>query len=133
MASLGLPFTLTEVRSRETLAACTPDLAAFRVGNMKYPGALDFAQFVYWRDSDTIHARMFAPLDNITEDPATGSAAATLAALLIQLEGQAQQITLLQGEDMGRPSRIGLSASSSGVTVSGDACVIMEGRFTTAF
>lgn len=127
MATLGLPFTLTELTTRDALAAARPDIAAFRAGNAKYPGALDFAQFCYWRGADAIHARMFAPLDNIPEDPATGSAAATLAALLAQRTGTDQNITLLQGEDMGRPSRISLATHGKAVSVAGNACVMMEG------
>jgi trans-2,3-dihydro-3-hydroxyanthranilate isomerase len=128
MATLGLPFTLTELTSRAALAACSPDIAGFRAGNAKYPGALDFAQFAYWRGPDALHARMFAPLDNIPEDPATGSAAATLAALLAQLDGAPQNFRLHQGDDMGRPSRIGLSTKAGAVTVSGAACAMMQGR-----
>ena len=128
LCTLGLPFTLTELATRDALAACAPDIAAFRAGAAKYPGALDFAQFAYWRGPDALHARMFAPLDNIPEDPATGSAAATLAALLADLDGADQTLTLHQGEDMGRPSRIGLQTRAGRVTVSGAACPVMEGR-----
>ncbi|WP_137700076.1 PhzF family phenazine biosynthesis protein [Marimonas lutisalis] len=128
MASLGLPFTISELASREALAACQSDIAAFRAGNAKYPGALDFAQFVYWRGADAIHARMFAPLDNIPEDPATGSAAATLGALLAQIDGADQELTIWQGEDMGRPSQIGIRTEKQAVTVSGAACPVMEGQ-----
>ena len=128
MATLGLPFTLTEIRTRADLAACTPDIAAFREGAAAYPGGTDFAQFVYWRGPDVIHARMFAPLDDIPEDPATGSASATLAALLAGLAKEDLSLTILQGEDMGRPSRIELSTEKQAVTVSGAACPVMEGR-----
>jgi trans-2,3-dihydro-3-hydroxyanthranilate isomerase len=128
MATLGLPFTFAELTSRAALAAATPDIQAFRAGNAKYPGALDFAQFCYWRGPDAVHARMFAPLDNIPEDPATGSAAATLAALLAQIAGTDQSLTVMQGEDMGRPSRIDLTTTGPAVTVSGAACPVMEGR-----
>ncbi|UYV38879.1 PhzF family phenazine biosynthesis protein [Rhodobacteraceae bacterium D3-12] len=137
MATLGLPFTITELTRRDALAACQPDIAAFRAGNAAYPGALDFAQFVYWRGEKMLHARMFAPLDNIPEDPATGSAAATLTALLAKLTGTDQNITLMQGEDMGRPSRITLTTQSRenlgpAISVSGSACVMMEGEFQFA-
>ncbi|KAA0914686.1 PhzF family phenazine biosynthesis protein [Aquicoccus porphyridii] len=128
MASLGLPFTITELASREALAAALPDIAAMRAGAARYPASLDFAQFAYWRNGVTIHARMFAPLDNIPEDPATGSAAAALAALLAHIENTEQRLTLHQGEDMGRPSLIGLATENGGVTVSGTACPVMEGR-----
>ena len=49
-----------------------------------------------------LHARMFGPLIGITEDPATGSAAAALAALLAGSESK--DFVLHQGADMGRPS-----------------------------
>lgn len=128
MATLGLPFTFTEMTSRAALAACQPDTPALRAGAATYPAALDFAQFVYWRGPGAIHARMFAPLDNIPEDPATGSASATLAALLAQIVGADQSFTVMQGEDMGRPSRIELATDGTAVTVSGAACPVMEGK-----
>ena len=128
MATLGLPFTITELASREALAACQSNIAAFRAGNEKYPGALDFAQFVYWRGPDALHARMFAPLDNIPEDPATGSAAATLAAYLARQDGHDVELTLHQGVDMGRPSIIELRTQGDRVTVSGKAVLVMEGK-----
>ena len=127
MASLGLGFTLTELDSRATLAALQPDIAAFRAGAAAYPQGQDFAQYAWVETPDGIHARMFAPLDNIPEDPATGSAAATLAALLAEARG-AYAGTLRQGEDMGRPSTIGVEAVPGRVTVSGQALRVMEGR-----
>lgn len=47
-----------------------------REGTGLFPGNHDFAVYAWVEDADgTIHARMFAPLDGIPEDPATGSAA----------------------------------------------------------
>ncbi|MCB1359514.1 MAG: PhzF family phenazine biosynthesis protein [Maritimibacter sp.] len=127
MASLGLGFTLTELDSRATLAALQPDIAAFRAGAAAYPQGQDFAQYAWVETPDGIHARMFAPLDNIPEDPATGSAAATLAALLAAARG-AYAGTIRQGDDMGRPSAIGVEAVPGRVTVTGQAVRVMEGR-----
>jgi trans-2,3-dihydro-3-hydroxyanthranilate isomerase len=128
LASLGLPFTLTELANRGALSAIQTDIAAFREGNARHPGALDFAQLAYVRDGDRIDARMFAPLDNIPEDPATGSAAATLAALLARRLGRDLTLAYRQGDDMGRPSRITLRTEGRNVTVSGRAVRVMEGR-----
>lgn len=128
LASLGLPFTITELAGRAALSACQSDIAAFREGAAAYANGLDFAQFAYCRDGDTVHARMFAPLDNIPEDPATGSACATLAALLANRLGRDVTLTVHQGEDMGRPSRIGLQSHGGAVTVSGRAVRVMEGQ-----
>lgn len=128
MASLGLAFTLTELDCRDSLAAIRTDLAAFREGNAAHPSGLDFAQFAYMREGDVVHARMFAPLDNIPEDPATGSACATLGALLAHLETQDLTLRIHQGDDMGRPSVIAVSTDGAAVTVSGQAVKMKEGR-----
>lgn len=128
MASLGLPFTVTELASRAALSACQTDIAAFREGARAHPGGLDFAQFVYVRAGDTVHARMFAPLDNIPEDPATGSACATLAALLARRLGRDLTLTVHQGEDMGRPAHIDIATRGGATTVSGQAVRVMRGE-----
>ena len=128
--SIGLPFTITELTSRDALSRCETDIAAFREGHARYPSGLDFAQFVYVRNGNAIDARMFAPLDNIPEDPATGSACATLAALLYNLEGRDQTLDITQGEDMGRLSKIKATASEEGITIAGQAVRTMEGRLT---
>ncbi|WP_127111909.1 PhzF family phenazine biosynthesis protein [Shimia sediminis] len=128
MASLGLAFTITELDCRDTLSALQTDVSAFREGNAAYPSGLDFAQFAYVREGDVIHARMFAPLDNIPEDPATGSACATLGALLAQVGGQDVTLRIHQGDDMGRPSVIGVTTEGSAITVSGQAVKMKQGR-----
>jgi len=102
-ASLGLPFVIAELSDRETLSCTLPVTDAFRRGAMLFPGGLDFAIFCYTRAGTRLDARTFAPLDNIPEDPATGS-------------------------DMGRPSRISASTGTGGMTISGAARRTMEGR-----
>lgn len=128
MASLGLAFTMTELTDRDALSSISTNIDAFHEGNARYPSSLDFAQLAYVRTESRIDARMFAPLDNIPEDPATGSAAATLAALLARIEGRDQMLDYRQGDDMGRPSRITLTTDGGDVTVAGKACRVMEGR-----
>ena len=127
-AGLGLSFVIARLTDRAALSACQPDVAAMREGAARYPGSLDFATLAYVADGATIHARMFAPLDNIPEDPATGSAAAALAALLRDVTGADQNLTIHQGVDMGRPSLIMARADAKGVTIAGRAVKVMEGR-----
>lgn len=127
-ASLGLAFVLVELATRADLARARPVLEAIRKGAAAYPAGLDFAIFCYVRDGEAVDARMFAPLDNMPEDPATGSASATLGALLTRLPGGPQRLAIAQGDDMGRPSRIGVSVGAAGVTVSGQAVKVMAGR-----
>ncbi|MZR13885.1 PhzF family phenazine biosynthesis isomerase [Maritimibacter sp. DP07] len=128
MAGVGLPYTFTELVDRAALTDLVPDTAAFREGNARYPSAVAFAQAAFVRDGDEIHLRMFAPLDGTPEDPATGSAAAALGALLCEEAGEPVRRLIRQGEDMGRPSRIMVDATAGRVTVAGQAVRVMEGK-----
>lgn len=130
-ASLGTPFALVELTDKAALSACVTNIAAMREGAAQSSDTRRFAVLAYVRDGATIDARMFAPLGNIPEDPATGSAAATLAALLHETLGVAQDLHIRQGVDMGRPSLI--LAKTAGapvqVTISGQAVQTMKGTF----
>jgi trans-2,3-dihydro-3-hydroxyanthranilate isomerase len=56
-----------------------------------------------------MQARMFAPLNNIWEDPATGSASAALGTFLASLDPSSDvdlEIAVEQDLEMGRPSAI---------------------------
>jgi len=67
----------------------------------------DVHLYVRSADEVDIRARMFAPLDNIPEDPATGSANCALAGLLAhyaQSRDGPFRWRIAQGVEMGRPS-----------------------------
>jgi len=126
-ASVGVFFVLAEI-TLEALARATPDLSQFRSVRDATPGLEGrFSLFVYARDGEAIRARMFAPISGTWEDPATGSASATTAALLLSLGGQESgSWTLTQGVEMGRPSLLNLKAWRTGEGVRanvGGACV----------
>jgi trans-2,3-dihydro-3-hydroxyanthranilate isomerase len=78
---------------------------------------------------------MFAPGMGIPEDPATGSAAASLAGLLAARGRYADgehRVLIEQGYEMGRPSLITLSLTMNsgrlaGATIGGEAVVVTEG------
>ena len=80
--------------------------------------------------------RMFSPTAGIPEDPATGSAAAIFAAQLLAsgaLRHGTTALTLHQGVQMGRPSRIGLTVDVAAqqltaVRIKGTAVPISAGR-----
>jgi PhzF family phenazine biosynthesis protein len=84
-----------------------------------------------WRESaTTFHVRDPFPVGGVVEDPATGAAAAAFGAYLREL-GQVQPpvtLTLLQGDDMGRPSQIqvDLRPDDTRVRVTGNAVPIEE-------
>jgi trans-2,3-dihydro-3-hydroxyanthranilate isomerase len=132
--SVGLPFLVVAVASREALRRAKPSLAAHE--RVLPPIGTD-AVFAYARGdaAEELHARMFSPLDSIAEDPATGSAAAaTLAFLAAQRPGRDVETSwcISQGVDMGRPSLIlGRTAKRDGVVTAvhlgGEAVAVMRG------
>lgn len=131
IASMGLPFILAEVKDLDTLSKCRPNIQAIRAGADLYPVSHDFAIFAYVRRGSLIESRMFAPLDDIPEDPATGSASATLAALLTERLNAPQSLSFTQGVDMGRPSSIQAETTQNPltVTIKGQAVRTMSGDF----
>jgi trans-2,3-dihydro-3-hydroxyanthranilate isomerase len=61
-----------------------------------------------------VHARMFGPAVGVVEDPATGAASVALAVFLVDrgllaADGESA-FTVLQGAEIGRPSRIEVQA-----------------------
>ncbi len=109
MAGVGFGFVFAEV-DRAALSRAAPDSAAFH-GAAARTGIEEVLLHLYARDGDTLHARMFAPSSGIPEDPATGSANAALAALLLSLDGRDHAAwTVRQGVEMGRPSLLHATA-----------------------
>jgi len=113
MASVGLPFALAEVSGLSALARARPNTTVFVTAFARYPQVDErFSLFLYThadRAASLIRARMFAPLTNTLEDPATGAASATLGAYLVSLRPEPTLRTGLvieQGVEMGRRSVI---------------------------
>ncbi len=135
VASVGLPFVIAELASRDALFRATPDIAAFRKTLPR--GGADAVLLYTCGDGEAcdLHARMFSPLDGIGEDSATGSANAALAALLAHLAPEQDadvSLRVAQGEDMGRPSLLFSRAEKRGgqvgaVRVGGRCVSVMEG------
>ena len=122
VASVGLPFLFVELTGLDALARARADVGAFE---RLLPCHGANAIYLHVRDPqerELRHARMFSPLDGIGEDPATGSAAAALVALLTCSERQAGialDVAIRQGEAMGRPSLIRARAAKHGGIVDG--------------
>ncbi|TXH99048.1 MAG: PhzF family phenazine biosynthesis protein, partial [Rhizobium sp.] len=139
-ASVGLPFAFAELDSLETLGKAWPNAAVFAEAATRHTeDKTGFSLFLYVRSVENpwhIRARMFAPLDNVTEDPATGSASAALGAYLTSLlpeEDAEVKITIEQGVEMGRRSSIGVDVRKSSGTVnevllSGSSIQVMRGE-----
>lgn len=133
--SAGVAYDLIPVRSLDAIGRARPTdrfLDAF--GDSDHPAA-----YLYTAQTQELgrsfHARMFAPGLGVSEDPATGSAAAAFAGALMQFEPMGEgthDVLIEQGYEMGRPSEIALQLSiENGALVSaeigGDAVVVAEG------
>lgn len=139
IASVGLAFAVAEVNDLDALARACPNTAAFATADKRFSRQDDqFALFLYCRMAENpwqIRARMFAPLDNVIEDPATGSASGALGGLLVHLRQEPSleaQMTVEQGVEMGRPSRIDLDVVKAegivqSVRVAGNCIAVMRG------
>ncbi|KXO89538.1 PhzF family phenazine biosynthesis protein [Tsukamurella pseudospumae] len=78
-------------------------------------------------DDDLYEARNLFPVGRITQDPATGSAAASTGAYLREIDHvpAGRRVTILQGAHVGRPSRLVVDIPpTGGITVSGRAVEI---------
>ncbi|WP_329109699.1 PhzF family phenazine biosynthesis isomerase [Micromonospora sp. NBC_01699] len=127
----GANHLMVLLRSGDALAVATPDRPALIAVARTVA-----AQGVYlaWLDGaqpqPTVHTRFFNPGVGLDEDPATGSAAGPLAALLHRHELLAtdQRLTIVQGEKMGRRSTITAGVDPDGVAaVSGRGFITVRG------
>ncbi len=105
----GNRIAFAEVADTAALAAASPDAAAFR---SHLPVSAATGLFLHAPLPDgRRRGRMFGPLEGIPEDPATGSAAVGLAALLLRAAGGERiALEVEQGVEMGRPSRLAIRA-----------------------
>ena len=84
-----------------------------------------------WNESDEVfHSRNAFASGGVYEDPATGAAAAALAGYLRDIGWKGKsEFTILQGEDMGMPSRLSVKygpTPGESVLVSGETRHIDE-------
>lgn len=108
----GVPYSLVPVKTIEAISSIYPNPAiwADAFGEGHHNNA-----FVYCREcvnpSHDFHARMFWPGAGVREDPATGSAVAAFAGLIMDREDLGDgthSFKIEQGYEMGRPSLISL-------------------------
>jgi trans-2,3-dihydro-3-hydroxyanthranilate isomerase len=131
--SAGVPYDLVPVASLDALARARVSSESFEAvfGGSSHPSV-----YVYTREGDGYRARMFFPAPNLTEDPATGSAAASFAGALMQFEplgDGTHDVRIRQGVEMGRPSEIALQLTIRGgalasAEIGGSAVVIARGE-----
>jgi trans-2,3-dihydro-3-hydroxyanthranilate isomerase len=139
-AGVGLPFLIVPLKDAASVATARLDPGILKT--VLPPGSWSRDAYIVAGDfapGGHLKARMFAPVDGVPEDPATGSAAAafaaSLAAALPEPDGHFAW-TVEQGAEIGRPSRISVSVEKhaghvTSVRVGGNAVIVGEGAFRT--
>ena len=120
---------------------CVPVSSAARLDAVRPAAAPEEGDGLYLYAPDpegtglAFRTRMFAPRMGVPEDPATGSAAAAFAGVLMQFEALGEgthDVAIAQGQAMGRPSAIALqiaieSGALRSVEIGGAAVLVSEG------
>jgi trans-2,3-dihydro-3-hydroxyanthranilate isomerase len=135
---VGLKFCFIRLATPELVDRAVLDMAAWSDGM-----AAGWAQEMYcfagdFRDGARLHARMFGPGVGVAEDPATGSACASLIASLADRSPEQDgtyHLRIDQGVAMGRPSVLEGTARKEGgqiteVAVGGSAAIVGHGTMT---
>lgn len=109
--SAGVPFTFVPIASMDAIARAKPRTELFEAAF----GA-NMPAYLYTRETaeagHDFHARMFAPAFGVGEDPATGSAVAAFAGVVMafeKLKDGSHALAIEQGYEIGRPSLIALT------------------------
>ena len=130
IAYSGLPDIMIPISDVTTLNGLHPNMEAISVITQKLK-AVSFHVFAFGNDGYTAHVRDFAPLYEIPEESATGTANAALTHYL-QQNGCIPSVgdfSFLQGEAMGRPSVVATRIAVDGtVYVGGTAYMLASGE-----
>lgn len=142
VSSTGVKFLIVPLRSREALSRLRVNSSELSDLLQRTGGTGLYAVTRETPDSEAfVSTRMFADESTgIGEDPATGSAAGTLAAALVHYgaatttDGVAR-FMIEQGVDMGRPSRIeaeveGETGAVRVVRIGGAAVMVLKGEIS---
>ena len=124
----GARHLILATATRDRLAALDYDFEGLKVFMLTHD--LTTVHLVWRRDAGTFHARDPFPVGGVVEDPATGAAAAAFGAYLrdLRLVEPPARVTILQGEDRGRPSRllVDIPAGRREISVTGAAGPIAD-------
>ena len=130
VVSTGLPDIMIPLPDVAALQSLQPDMGAISEITKKH-GAVSFHVFAFGNDGYTAHVRDFAPLYDIPEGSATGTANASLTYYLQQCGclGADAECAFLQGEAMGRPSVVSTRITADGIVyVGGSATIVANGE-----
>ena len=137
VAEAGPRILFVPVNSLDALARATPNIQALAALETVC-GSGEVYVYTTGQNGADYQARLFAPALGIPEDPATGAATVCLAAHLDScglLSDGTTDLTVHQGIEMGRPSRLSLGidradGALTAVRVGGSAIRVSEGTLT---
>ena len=131
--STGLPDIMMPVADERELEKIDPDHPALAELSKKHQ-VVGVHAFTLNSKDGKIHARNFAPLYQINEEAATGTANGALIYYLytLGLAWEGKPYTIVQGEKMGRPSLIMAKLQREGekerIMVGGTAATLVKGE-----
>src|SRR5262249_12611870 len=141
IGSAAVPFLYIPLRSLDALRRAQPTAD---LGPLLQPSGVQIGAYLFTLErlpsgEGEARARMFAPALGIAEDAATGVAAGPLGVYLLRHgnirpdELGETRLRILQGVEMGRPSRLEVAVSGSAkavrdVRVGGESVVVAEGE-----
>jgi trans-2,3-dihydro-3-hydroxyanthranilate isomerase len=109
---MPLPYLVLEADDMASVTAALPDFAAI--------GASDSdLVYLFARDGSSVRSRFFAPNLGVPEDPATGSAAVALGAVLAAEGEREGSVDISQGSEIGHPCRIELRWRTGAAAIGG--------------
>jgi trans-2,3-dihydro-3-hydroxyanthranilate isomerase len=125
VVSTGVPHVIVPVADRDALGRVRPDYPAIDA-LLEPSGAITV--YVAWVDPEreSAQARAFSRIVEMGEDPATGSAAGPLCAYAAERAACAR-LTVSQGAEMGRPSRLEAEMEGELARVSGGVVALVDG------
>jgi trans-2,3-dihydro-3-hydroxyanthranilate isomerase len=127
VCSTGVRQVLALAASPKALGRTAP--VPERLGDLLARTGATTVYLAHWDEAAGVaRARAWwLPCGGLGEDPATGSAAGPLMALLHEHAG-ADRLTVRQGEELGRPSRLECAMEAGRARVGGDVVLVSQGR-----
>lgn len=126
VVAVGPAWAVVDLERAEVVRALKPDMVKLKTLSRDY-GVIGAAVFGRTgRDDCVIAVRCFAPIDNIAEDPVTGSGNACIAAYLRatgQIPPEGVQYAASQGRELGRDGVVHVRISADGSTKIGGRSV----------
>jgi len=130
VGSTGAGHLLVRVAEGAAVDAARPDSAALAAVLAEAGGEGCYLYALDTRDGLHAYARFFNPTVGIAEDPATGTAAGPLAALLVRdgVAAAGEPVRIEQGRALGRPSLLTVTVAGPRVTLTGYGIVAASGQ-----